>query len=384
VVQQEIVSAQREDFTVHKLLLLGAGGSGKSTFFKQLKIIHGDGHTPREKEGYKRQVFGQMVDNMQILIRQCRMLASSITAGGDDEIGDDSDDDDEYLDDVEDPMFSIRAGLTAAQLVKYRIDEDYEDAAKHIDSLTNTSVMDEKIAECLKVLWSDCEAIRLMFEFRNKICVPDSTSYFYDSVERISRGDYLPSDEDILRVRYRTTGMTEKEFVINEARFRVHDVGGQRNERKKWIHFFDSVTAVLFVISLSCYDEVPFEDVTDLDADLRSANNMIESLTVFDEVLGESCFKKVGFILFLNKADVMAVKIKEVPITVAFPEYTGAQTFQPSVDYIRDAFLAKNTLKTRDMFAHVTTATDSENVTRVFNNVQEMVVNWSLKAAGLV
>jgi len=34
------------------------------------------------------------------------------------------------------------------------------------------------------------------------------------------------------------------------------DVGGQRNERKKWIHCFQDVTAVCFVVALSEYDQM--------------------------------------------------------------------------------------------------------------------------------
>ena len=42
--------------------------------------------------------------------------------------------------------------------------------------------------------------------------------------------------------------------------FRMFDVGGQRSERKKWIHCFEGVTAIIFCVSLSAYDLVLAED----------------------------------------------------------------------------------------------------------------------------
>ena len=38
------------------------------------------------------------------------------------------------------------------------------------------------------------------------------------------------------------------------------DVGGQRSERKKWIHCFEGVTAIVFCVALSAYDLVLAED----------------------------------------------------------------------------------------------------------------------------
>ena len=32
---------------------------------------------------------------------------------------------------------------------------------------------------------------------------------------------------------------------------RMFDVGGQRSERKKWIHCFEGVTAIIFCVALS-------------------------------------------------------------------------------------------------------------------------------------
>ena len=38
------------------------------------------------------------------------------------------------------------------------------------------------------------------------------------------------------------------------------DVGGQKTERKKWIHCFEEVKAVMFIVALSDYDLTLRED----------------------------------------------------------------------------------------------------------------------------
>ena len=38
------------------------------------------------------------------------------------------------------------------------------------------------------------------------------------------------------------------------------DVGGQRSERKKWIHCFEGVTSIIFCVAMSEYDLVLAED----------------------------------------------------------------------------------------------------------------------------
>ena len=83
---------------------------------------------------------------------------------------------------------------------------------------------------------------------------------FIKNIDRISCTDYIPTDQDILRCRVRTTGITQTIFKVNELLYRVVDVGGQRTERKKWIHCFDDVNAIIFLVAISGYDQTLWED----------------------------------------------------------------------------------------------------------------------------
>ncbi len=95
----------------------------------------------------------------------------------------------------------------------------------------------------------------------------------------------------------------------------MFDVGGQRSERKKWIHCFEGVTAIIFCVALSGYDLVLAED--------EEMNRMMESMKLFDSICNNKWFVDTSIILFLNKKDLFAEKIRHSPLNVCFPEYKG-------------------------------------------------------------
>ena len=72
----------------------------------------------------------------------------------------------------------------------------------------------------------------------------------------------MPTDQDILRSRVRTTGITETTFKVGDLTYKLIDVGVQRSERRKWIHCFENVTALVYLVSLSDYDQMLHEDET--------------------------------------------------------------------------------------------------------------------------
>lgn len=48
-------------------------------------------------------------------------------------------------------------------------------------------------------------------------------------------------------------------MVISILSNRMVDVGGQRSERRKWIHSFENVISIIFLVALSEYDQILFE-----------------------------------------------------------------------------------------------------------------------------
>lgn len=140
-------------------------------------------------------------------------------------------------------------------------------------------------------------------------------SSYFDSIDRIAAHDYLPNDQDVLRSRVKTTGITETTFIIGDLTYRMFDVGGQRSERKKWIHCFENVTTILFLVAISEYDQLLFEDET--------VNRMQEALTLFDSICNSRWFIKTSIILFLNKIDRFKEKLPVSPMQNYFPDYDG-------------------------------------------------------------
>ena len=82
-------------------------------------------------------------------------------------------------------------------------------------------------------------------------------------------------------------------------------MGGQRSD----------VTAIIFRVAMSEYDQALHED--------EKTNRMQESLKLFDSICNNKWFTDTSIILFLNKKDLFAEKIKRSPLTVCFPEYPG-------------------------------------------------------------
>ena len=173
-------------------------------------------------------------------------------------------------------------------------------------------------------------------------------------------------------MRVRTTAITEYAFPVRQANFRIVDVGGQRTERRKWIHCFEGVNYVFYVASLTDYNQPLKEDLT--------VNRMTESLELFRVLLREVSLEHSAVILFLNKTDIFEKEIETYPLKDYFPQYNGPRgDAKQAQDFIAELYNHRNQNKRRRIFHHFTCAVDTEQFQKVFKIVRFHILDMALR-----
>eukprot|EP01111_Echinosteliopsis_oligospora_P011892 TRINITY_DN4022_c0_g1_i2.p1 TRINITY_DN4022_c0_g1~~TRINITY_DN4022_c0_g1_i2.p1 ORF type:complete len:261 (-),score=46.78 TRINITY_DN4022_c0_g1_i2:110-892(-) len=185
------------------------------------------------------------------------------------------------------------------------------------------------IAIDIENLWND-QDIQLVWGRRSEFWFLDATPYYFENVHRFVEDNYVPTEEDCIMTRVRTTGIAITEFDEGQVHYRVVDVGGQRTERKKWIHCFDDVKALLFVVNLAGYDQVMFED--------PSQNRMRESLDLFGQICNNPVFVETPIFLCLNKKDIFEQMIQNTDLRKCFPQYEGGPDVNLALKFIEDQY----------------------------------------------
>lgn len=324
-IERQLRNDKNKSYKELKLLLLGTGESGKSTFIKQMRIIHGRGYSETDRKGFTRLVFQNIITAIQALINAMKSL--KIT----------------YVDDN-----NIAHAEKLCQL-----------EADLVSSLEAWQV------EAIRKVWHD-HGVQICYDRRREFQLSDNAKYYLTDLDRITAPNYVPTEQDILRVRVPTTGIIEYPFDLSKIIFRMVDVGGQRSERRKWIHCFDNVTSVIFLAALSEYDQVLSECEND--------NRLKESLALFKTILSYQWFQESSTILFLNKTDLLEEKIKQSHLATYFPQYTGPKCeAEAAKTFILQMYVEQHSDRQKPLFKHYTCATDTENIKVVFKSVKHTV-----------
>lgn len=344
--KRDMEKAEKKEDTIIKMLLLGAGESGKSTIFKQMKIINQEGYSERERKDFTSICQSNTVQSMKNLLAAFAKLSNPAV---------------EISSEVQELADKFNAAFSQSEKI----------LEEHIDFMER--------------LWTH-PLIQTVFLRRNEFQLNDSAEYYLKQVRTMAAPDWIPTTDDVLHSRVRTTGIVQTDFKIRGLEFCMFDVGGQRNERRKWIHCFDGVHAVVFVASLSEFDQTLYED--------ESQDRMSEAYSLFDQICNSKWFRQTSMILFLNKKDLFEQKLADGKIFAQYnnkmcakdgrEEYQGENTLKECADYVKQIFLDKNKNKDKSIYTHVTCATDTQNVKFVFDVVVSIILEINMKASGLI
>ncbi|GMT04434.1 hypothetical protein PENTCL1PPCAC_26608, partial [Pristionchus entomophagus] len=355
-IDKSLQKQKKEDLSRLKILLLGGADAGKSTIVKQMRILHMNGFNRDEMQSFQKYLrynLFQIFHMIAIGVQECILSIS--------------DHEKEVID-----RFS--------ESLSWIIDIDID---KEIEYLHNFLKM-----QCVTTF---------MDLYPNYSSLPDNAHYYMPNVDSLLNEEYMPTPEDILHLRIPTTDVNEINFTFSTCTIRLIDVGGQRTYRKKWIHFFDGVAAVLFVASMAAYDQSLDEvDTTnkpilykDLFSDepekkVKVQNRLRDSAHLFGEMLRTKFLTSAAFILFLNKKDLFSKKLHNSPLGNYIHGYKGG-SYEEASEYLKTYFLKRKSKKDRErkIYSHYTCATDTQNVEFVFKATCDIVLQKNLNSSGI-
>lgn len=272
-VDEQLAMMQEEESNHYKVLLLGPGEAGKSTVLKQLKCIYKGGIPLAEQRMHGMAIRRNTIQCMQAIIEAIVPL-----------------------------QIELRGEAV--------------NAAARVEKLDEAAELTPEVVKDITLLWRD-EAIKEAYNERHKYWLLDAAAYYFDNVGRFASEAFAANEEDMLMARARTSGIMVTQISDGMHKFSVVDVGGQRSERRKWIHCFDDVKAIIFVVALSGYNQVLFEDT--------SVNRMHEGLQLFEEVVQNPIFQHTPIFVFLNKKDLFEQMMEQgIPLSRCFPDYRPA------------------------------------------------------------
>mmetsp|Transcript_18963 Transcript_18963/g.26690 ORF Transcript_18963/g.26690 Transcript_18963/m.26690 type:complete len:431 (+) Transcript_18963:248-1540(+) len=392
-INDSLILSRQEDEGKVKLLLLGAGESGKSTIFKQMRILYG---SPRDEEELR--MYGVVVrSNIIVAVRKlCRLLndlglvpsleeesRAATMCDGEDASGMTPKQAYDELDKNLCHQDVIIAPEETTSSLPQNNSSNLYDWVGYSARAGSVANQDSKLflkhVEAIRVLWQS-PTMREVWSKRVKANVNDSHKEYLQDLTRIASADYRPTQQDILMSRVRTTQIIMERYHIDGVDFEMYDVGGQRSERRKWLMCFENVDAVIFVAALCEYDQCLTE--------AKRTNRMVEALELFRSVCNNRAFADTSIMLFLNKKDIFAEKIlySDIADQRPFSDFSGpAKDFDHGILYFIQKFKdCQLDSEFNDAFIHVTEATDTNNMEFVLDSSRTIIMTDNLRRSGFL
>ncbi|XP_046650113.1 guanine nucleotide-binding protein G(o) subunit alpha-like isoform X2 [Daphnia pulicaria] len=327
---EAIVAAKILNATLSRkdvIMLQGFSGSGRDTIFKQLKIIHGGGFSSDEIKDYRPYIYQNAIYSLEEILKAMPELGISF------------------------------------------VNKELEIDAKMVMDARPWGMksFSEELVAPMKRLWIDL-GVQECFALRsNEYKLKYSVKYFLENLDRLAAKDYKPTGQDILRTQtlkcFDSVNVSLKSLDVILFKCR-HRCGGAPLSREA---YFKNATTMIYCVNMSEYDN------NELNHGDGCKNAMHEDLEYFDIYC--NAFRNISsIVLLLNKKDIFQEKIKKTPLTICFPEYTGAQEYEEAAAYIQAQFEAKNKLTYKKIYCYKTCGIDTADIQFVFDAVADVII----------
>eukprot|EP01083_Nonionella_stella_P168790 570879_1 len=338
---------EKKESIKYKLLLLGAGESGKSTLLRNIRRYYGKEFTDQELMATKPHLAQNVIEAMRTL--------------------------------------AIYSEILSDQGKETKVKDENEEIRTRVARLSDKQKFTKQHCDDLQTLWMD-PGIKKTMEYRHTFQLIDTAEYLFDRMDSYWRDEYTPTFDDMIHSRQRTTGINKIRFEWQDGGYvdeiyEIFDAGGQKSERKKWFHFFDNVAAIIFVVALSGYNQTLWEDSTN--------NRMREAIGLFRGVVNLDVFKDSHVILFLNKSDLFYKKVPKHSVKKYFKEYHGSdENVDQIIHFFKQQFRHQWKPKTNrtkpEIHFHITCATDTLCVKRMFESTRTIIIKKCLINQGFL
>jgi guanine nucleotide-binding protein subunit alpha len=212
----------------------------------------------------------------------------------------------------------------------------------------------------------------------------EESGFFLNDLDRVTGYNYVPTDDDVLRARLKTIGVSEYKFEMEAGdqgtQWRIVDVGGSRFQRPTWVPFFDSVEAIIFLAPISAFDQVLSED--------PQVNRLEDSVLLWKGICQNKLLAKVDLVLFLNKCDILQRKLD---FGIRLARYVKSYDDRPNdmetaSKYFRGKFNAIQRTYSptpRRFYGYCTSVTESTTTAGILASVRDIVLRQNLRSLRL-
>lgn len=172
-------------------------------------------------------------------------------------------------------------------------------------------------------------------------------------------------------------GVTDHDFFLDEqgVTIQIIDVGGQKSERKKWMHHFEDIHLVIYFSALDGYSLKPE------DNDKTFGNRLLDDLALFNSLLPLLKGQR-SWMFFQNKEDLFEETLKKFPLDSQYPTIPKTKGSNKAfcLQFLRELFLEKWPGNPDDLLFTSTCALDPSCMEKIWKKLRSDYVHQMIES----